>query len=66
VRAVVIFTMEPVFAAVIAFFVLREGIDGALGGALIIGGVLVSELSDSIPGLRRSLDAGGAGQENAP
>lgn len=66
VRAVVIFTLEPVFAAVIAFFVLGEGIDGALGGALIIGGVLISELCDSIPGLRRSLDAGDAGQENAP
>ena len=55
-RAAVIFTIEPVVAAVIAAIVLGEqiGIMGAAGGGLIIGGVLLSELSDGIPFLNRS------------
>jgi drug/metabolite transporter (DMT)-like permease len=57
-RAVVIFSIEPVFAAAIAYILLGEqlGNMGILGGALIIGGVLLSEISDSIPILNRSLD----------
>ena len=57
-RAVVIFSVEPVIASGIAYVLLGEtlGPVGILGGALILGGVLLSELSDSIPGLRRSLD----------
>jgi len=45
-----------VFAAVTAAIVLGEqiGVGGAAGGALIIGGVLLSELSDGIPLLNRS------------
>ncbi|HUI09783.1 MAG TPA: EamA family transporter [Bacteroidota bacterium] len=56
-RAAVIFTIEPVFAAVSAAVVLGEqiGVGGALGGGLIIGGVLLSELSDGIPLLNRSV-----------
>ncbi len=52
-RAVIIFTVEPVWASIIAFIILGEqlGSLGLLGGALIITGVLVSELSDKIPGL---------------
>jgi drug/metabolite transporter (DMT)-like permease len=55
-RAVVIFSVEPVVAAVCAALLLGEqlGALGILGGALIICGVLVSELADMIPLLNRS------------
>lgn len=58
-RAVIIFTIEPVFASFLAAIVLGEqlGLQGVLGGALIIAGVLVSELSEGIPVLNRSLGA---------
>ncbi len=58
-RAVIIFTLEPVIASVIAYLLLSEamGALGILGGALIIAGVLVSEFSDAIPILNRSLDS---------
>ena len=57
-RAVIIFTIEPVIASVIAHLVLGEelGSLGILGGGLIIGGVLVSQLSDVIPGLGKTFD----------
>lgn len=63
-RAAVIFSIEPVIASVIAYFVLGEELGrlGIMGGALILAGVLVSELSDLIPLLNRSLD----GSESAP
>jgi drug/metabolite transporter (DMT)-like permease len=50
-RAAIIFTIEPVFAAVSAAAILGEqiGLGGAVGGGLIIGGVLLSELSEGIP-----------------
>lgn len=56
-RAAVIFSVEPVFAAAAAALILNEhvGATGMTGGALILCGVLVSELSDKIPGLRASL-----------
>ena len=46
-RSAVIFSIEPVLAAGIAYVVLGEvlGVPGMVGGALIVGGVLVSELS---------------------
>jgi drug/metabolite transporter (DMT)-like permease len=46
-RSAVIFSIEPVLAAGIAYVVLGEvlGMPGIVGGALIVGGVLVSELS---------------------
>ena len=46
-RSAVIFSIEPVLAAGIAYVVLGEvlGVPGIVGGALIVGGVLVSELS---------------------
>lgn len=55
-RAAIIFTMEPVFASVIAAVFLGEhlGFLGITGGALIVTGVLVSELSDYIPLLNKS------------
>jgi drug/metabolite transporter (DMT)-like permease len=57
-RAAVIFSIEPLIASIIAYFVLGERLGelGILGGALIIAGVLTSELSDQIPVLRRSMD----------
>lgn len=57
VRAVVIFSVEPVIAAILSYLILGEllGALGILGGALIITGVLLSELSDGIPILKRSL-----------
>ena len=60
-RAAVIFTIEPVFAALSAALVLGEqiGVGGAAGGGLIIGGVLLSELSDGIPLLNRSFGSAG-------
>jgi drug/metabolite transporter (DMT)-like permease len=56
-RAAIIFSVEPVIAAVSAYFVLGEHIGslGVAGAALILGGVLVSELSDEIPGLNITL-----------
>jgi drug/metabolite transporter (DMT)-like permease len=47
-RAAIIFSVEPVFAAVIAYAALGESIGrwGVLGGGLIVAGLVVSELSD--------------------
>ena len=49
-RAVIIYTIEPVITAVLAYFIIREvlGSAGIIGGALIIGGILISEFSDLI------------------
>jgi drug/metabolite transporter (DMT)-like permease len=46
-RSAVIFSIEPVLAAGFAYVLLGEvlGVLGLLGGAMIVGGVLVSELS---------------------
>jgi len=54
-RAAIIFTIEPVVAALSASTVLGEqiGLGGVVGGSLIIGGVLLSELSEGIPLLNR-------------
>lgn len=47
-RSAVIFSLEPVIAAVLAYLLVGEQIGtlGALGGGLILGGLLASELSD--------------------
>lgn len=47
-RAAIIFTIEPVWAAILGYLVLNEqmGLLGMLGGALILAGILVSELFD--------------------
>jgi drug/metabolite transporter (DMT)-like permease len=54
-RAAIIFSVEPVIAAGIAYLALGEelGAAGVAGGVFIIAGVLVSELSDSIPILKQ-------------
>ena len=48
VRAAIIFSMEPVLANVIAFLAFGEfvGVIGAIGGVLIVAGLLTSELLD--------------------
>jgi len=48
-RAAIIFTIEPVWAAISAYFLLDEelGMVGMLGGGLIIAGILISEVSKS-------------------
>ena len=56
-RAAVIFAMEPVVAATLAYIVRHEiiGITGVIGGAIIIAGLVLSEFSDEIPMLRKEL-----------
>lgn len=56
-KAVVIFSVEPVIATVLASMFLGEepGTLGVVGGGLILSGVLISELSESIPFLDRPL-----------
>ena len=51
-RAVIIFTIEPVIAAVLAYFFLNEvlGITGMMGASLIVLGILISEFSDILLG----------------
>lgn len=41
--AAVIYTMEPVFAAIFANFILSEGLPDPLGAALILAGMLIAE-----------------------
>ncbi|MCX6139052.1 MAG: DMT family transporter [Ignavibacteriales bacterium] len=49
-RAAILYTFEPVVSAILAYIILGEmlGVIGAIGAALIIFGILVSELSDSM------------------
>jgi drug/metabolite transporter (DMT)-like permease len=56
-RAAIIFTTEPVIAAVLAYFVRGEiiGVAGIIGGAIIVSGLMISELSDAVPWLNRAL-----------
>jgi len=57
-RAAIIFTIEPLIASIIAYLVLGEQLGGlgVLGGGLIVGGVLLSEVSDSLPFLNRTFE----------
>lgn len=50
-RAAIIFTIEPVWASLLAYVLLGErlGTFGIVGASLIVTGVLVSELSDKLP-----------------
>jgi drug/metabolite transporter (DMT)-like permease len=59
-RAAVIFAVEPVVAAILAFVFRDEqiGLAGVIGGAVIFGGLLLSEFSEEIPLLRAGV--GGA------
>lgn len=56
-RAALIFAMEPVIAGILAYFIRGEiiGTLGVVGGGVIVTGLLLSEFSDEIPGLKRSL-----------
>ncbi|MHB1167247.1 MAG: DMT family transporter [Carboxydocellales bacterium] len=44
-RAALIFTLEPVFTAIFAYFILKEplGWRSLLGGGLILGGIIIAE-----------------------
>ena len=55
-----IFSLEPVFAAITSYFVLHErlGWRGTLGAVLIVGGVLASELKGSSPGTSEAAEDG--------
>jgi drug/metabolite transporter (DMT)-like permease len=46
-RSAVIFSIEPVLAAMFSYLLLGEvlGVPGFIGGGLIVGGILISELS---------------------
>ena len=56
-RAALIFALEPVIAAVFAYYFRSEiiGIIGAMGGAIIMLGLLISEFSDNLPFLKREI-----------
>ncbi len=56
-RAAVIFTLEPVVAAFFGYFVRGEmlGPAGIAGAVTIVGGLILSEFSEEIPGLRYSV-----------
>ncbi len=56
-RAAVIFAVEPVVAAILAFIVLNEliGTAGIVGAGIIFCGLVLSEFSDEIPLLRFAL-----------
>ena len=56
-RAALIFALEPVIAGILAYVVRGEliGAPGVVGGGVILTGLLLSEFSDEIPGLNRSL-----------
>jgi drug/metabolite transporter (DMT)-like permease len=58
-RAAVIFSIEPVIAAVVAALLLGEQMNAvsAVGAALILGGILLSEFSDYIPVMNRPVGA---------
>ena len=51
-RAALIFTLEPVWTALLGFIFLNEvlGVKGLLGGGLIIAGILFSELAGPFMG----------------
>jgi len=64
-RAAVIFAMEPVVAAVCAYFVRNEilGVLGIIGGITILAGLLMSEFSEEVPLLDRVV-AGGLSKDS--
>jgi drug/metabolite transporter (DMT)-like permease len=57
-RASIIFSLEPVFAATVAYYFGNEriGLFGLLGGSLIVAGLLVSELSDLVVSFFKQAD----------
>lgn len=61
-RAAVIFSLEPVLAALFAYLARGErlGAVGIAGAGVIFAGLLLSELSESIPFLDRPIRAGNA------
>jgi drug/metabolite transporter (DMT)-like permease len=56
-RAAVIFAMEPVVAAIFGYYIRGEniGVIGVLGGGVIFAGLVLSEFSEELPVLKKSL-----------
>lgn len=56
-RAAVIFSLEPVIAAIFAYAFRGEdlGVWGIAGGGIIFTGLVLSELSEAVPGLDRTV-----------
>ncbi len=56
-RAAVIFALEPVVAAIFAYYVRGEiiGMIGVVGGGIIVTGLILSEFSEEIPMLRKPI-----------
>lgn len=61
-RAVIIFTIEPVIAAVLAYLFLGEllGTSGIIGAGMIVAGIFVSEFADLVFGYLQGHRAGSA------
>ncbi|RPI01552.1 MAG: EamA/RhaT family transporter [Ignavibacteriae bacterium] len=55
-RSAIIYSMEPPFAAMFAFFIIGEqiGLLGIIGGIVILSGLIISELSDVLFSLRKN------------
>jgi drug/metabolite transporter (DMT)-like permease len=66
-RAAVIFSLEPVIAAVFAYVARGEqlGATGIAGAAVIFCGLILSELSENVPLLRTTI-SGGSGTTHRP
>jgi len=66
-RAAVIFSLEPVIAAILAYIVLSEelGPIGFAGAATIFCGLILSELSESIPLLHRPITGERRGDQDS-
>lgn len=56
-RAAVLFSLEPVIAGIFGYAVRGENIGfiGVIGAAVIMSGLILSEFSDIIPGLKKNL-----------
>lgn len=56
-RVAVLFSLEPVIAGILGYFIRDEmiGVVGVIGAVIIMTGLLLSEFSEIIPGLKRNL-----------
>lgn len=56
IKVAAIFSLEPVFSAIVAWTFGGETVtlNGAIGGSLIVAGMLASELVDKIPSFKRT------------
>lgn len=56
-RAAIIYALEPVIAAIFAYFVRGEmlGSDGLIGAGIVVAGLLLSEFSEDLPIVSRAV-----------